>query len=155
MGEEVMEIRPITYRKACEHIDAYHRHHRHPRGQKFALAAYNEEKLLGVATAGRPVARGLDDGLTLEITRVCTDGYRNACSFLYGAVCRVAKEMGYKTVVTYTLESEDGASVKSANFEFVKTVPGRSWSCPTRERKDHLIANKTLWKKVLRKRSDG
>jgi len=90
-----MEIRPITFRDASEFINKYHRHHRATVGCKFCLALYDAEKLVGVAVCGRPVSRVLDDGRTCEINRLCTDGTENACSMLYGACCRVAKEMGY------------------------------------------------------------
>ena len=63
------------------------------------------------------MSRHYDDGLTLEINRVCTNGFPNACSMLYGASCRVARAMGYKKVVTYTLCSENGASLKASNFK--------------------------------------
>ena len=77
---------------------------------------------------GRPVARKLDDGFTLEINRVCTDGTRNACSMLYGACVRIAREMGYHKVITYILESENGASVKAANFKDCGIAGGKHWT---------------------------
>lgn len=112
-----MEIRPITYRAASDFVNQYHRHHKATVGCKFCIGCYVGEKLVGVAVCGRPVSRYLDNGLTLEVNRLCTDGTRNACSKLYGACVRVAKEMGYKKVVTYILESEDGASLKASNFK--------------------------------------
>lgn len=122
-----LQIRPITFRKASEYVNQYHRHHRATVGCKFCLSVYEDDRLCGVAVAGRPVSRALDDGTTLEINRVCTDGTRNACSKLYGACVRVAKEMGYKKVVTYILESEDGASVKAANFKCEGTAGSEFW----------------------------
>jgi hypothetical protein len=77
-------------------------------GRKFALGAAVDGKLVGVAIAGRPVARKLDDGKTLEILRVCTNVTPNACSFLYGRVKRIAHLKGYEKVITYTLEEESG-----------------------------------------------
>ena len=77
---------------------------------------------------GRPVARYYDDGITLEINRVCTNGKRNACSMLYGACCRIAKEMGYTKVITYTLASEDGASLKASNFKCEGIAGGVKWT---------------------------
>lgn len=112
-----MEIRPITFKDACEFIKQNHRHHRPTVGCKFCVGLYDEKKLIGCAVCGRPVSRYLDDGLTCEINRLCTDGTYNACSMLYGACCRVAKAMGYKLIITYILESENGASLKASNFK--------------------------------------
>ena len=84
--------------------------------------------MVGCAVSGRPVSRHLDDGLTCEVNRLCTDGTRNACSMLYGAVCRVAKAMGYKRVITYILQSEDGASLKASNFVCEGIAGGTHWT---------------------------
>ena len=112
------EIRPIGLRQANEFVSTHHRHHKPTAGHKFSIACYDGERLCGVAICGRPVSRHLDDGRTLEINRCCTDGTRNACSMLYGASVRVARAMGYTRVITYTLESEDGASLKASNFQY-------------------------------------
>ena len=102
--------------------------------------------MVGVAVAGRPIARHLDDGLTIEIVRVCTDGTRNACSKLYGACVRIAKDMGYKKVITYILDTEDGASVKSANFKLAKeNAGGGSWNCNSRRRRDVPVTQTNLF----------
>lgn len=111
-----MKIVPITLREANAYVDKYHRHHNASRGCKFAIGCMNGDELCGVAICGRPVGRYLDNGLTLEITRLCTDGTRNACSKLYSACVKVAKAMGYEKVVTYILQSENGASLKASNF---------------------------------------
>lgn len=85
--------------------------------------------LVGVATAGRPVARHYDDGRTLEVNRTCTDGTPNANSMLYGAVWRAAKAMGYKRCITYTQADETGASLRAAGWVKVKTLEARkSWA---------------------------
>lgn len=123
-----MEIRPITFRQACDYINQHHRHHRPTVGCKFCIGLYENEKLVGCAVCGRPVSRYLDDGLTCEINRLCTDGTRNACSMLYGACCRVAKAMGYKLIITYILESENGASLKASNFKCDGVAGGEIWN---------------------------
>src|SRR5574344_808265 len=105
----MLSIRPIHLREAKEFVRQYHRHNIPPVGGKFAVACYDDDRLCGVAMCGRPVARYSDDGFTLEIYRNCTDGTYNACSKLYGACIRVARGMGYKKAITYTLESENGA----------------------------------------------
>lgn len=84
--------------------------------------------MIGCAICGRPVSRHLDDGLTCEINRLCTDGTYNACSMLYGACCRVAKAMGYKLIITYILESENGASLKASNFNCDGVAGGTHWT---------------------------
>lgn len=112
----MLEIRPITLREANRYVKENHRHNMPTNGHKFSIACYDGDRLCGVAIAGQPIARKLDDGLTIEIRRVCTDGTRNACSILYGACSRCAREMGYKRVITYTLISEPGTSLKASGF---------------------------------------
>ncbi len=143
-------IVPVAYRTACKFVEDHHRHHKPPRGQKFAIGCQCEGKLIGVAIAGRPVARRLDNGFTLEITRVCTDGTKNACSKLYGAVCRIAKHMGYHKIITYILESEPGTSLKASGFVYELTTGGESWSVPSRSRQDkHPLGPKQKWGRIL------
>ncbi len=123
-----MRAKPISFRAAATYVAQYHRHNKPPRGCKFCLSVEDGGKLVGVAMCGRPVARHFDDGLTLEINRTCTDGTKNANSFLYGAARQIAKAMGYDRVVTYTQGDESGASLKAAGFVKVKELPARkSW----------------------------
>lgn len=91
-----MNIIPLSISQANLFVEEKHRHHGKTAGGKFAIGVKNGDKLVGVAICGRPVSRYYDDGLTLEINRVCTDGTRNTCSMLYGACCRIARDMGYK-----------------------------------------------------------
>lgn len=112
----MLHIRPIHLKDANEFVKRFHRHNLPTVGGKFAVSCYDNERMCGVAICGRPTARKADDGQTLEIYRICTDGTKNACSKLYGACVRIAKEMGYAKVITYILESENGASVKASNF---------------------------------------
>ena len=128
MKAVLLSIHPITLRAANAYVAEHHRHHGETAGGKFAIACYNGDELCGVAICGRPVSRHLDDGTTLEINRVCTDGTKNACSKLYGACCRIAKDMGYRKVITYILESEDGASVKASNFTCEGEAGGTHWT---------------------------
>lgn len=123
-----MDIIPICLREANEYVKKYHRHHNPTVGYKFGIGLEKDGKLVGVAICGRPVSRFLDDGKTLEINRLCTDGTKNACSKLYGACARIAKEMGYKKVITYILESENGASLKASNFICEGKAGGKIWS---------------------------
>lgn len=113
---QMLKIRPCTLKTANEFVQLYHRHHKPTTGHKFSIACYDNNKLVGVAICGRPVSRHLDNGLTLEINRLCTDGTYNACSKLYGACKRIAKEMGYNKIITYILKSENGASLKASGY---------------------------------------
>lgn len=125
----MIEVRPLTFRQACAFVDAHHRHNKAPRGHKFSIGAFDQDVLVGVAMAGRPVARALDDGLTLEINRTCTTGTRNANSMLYGACRRAAFAMGYRRVITYTQDQETGASLRAAGFVRAKELePRGSWA---------------------------
>lgn len=123
-----MKIIPITLKAANAFVDENHRHHSATAGCKFAIGLLENGMLQGVAICGRPVSRYLDDGRTLEICRCCTNGIRNGCSMLYGACVRVAKAMGYDTVITYTLESEDGASLKASNFVYDGIAGKAQWT---------------------------
>lgn len=129
-----LEIRPIKLRDANRYVAEHHRHNLPTNGHKFSIAVYDGDRLCGVAIAGQPVARMLDDGLTIEIRRVCTDGTRNACSILYGACARCARDMGYRRVVTYTLESEPGTSLVASGFTRKCIGGGNSWNVPSRPR---------------------
>ena len=113
----MLQIKPIHLKAANEFVKQYHRHNIPTVGGKFAIACCDDNRLCGVAICGRPTARKADDGATLEIYRNCTDGTFNACSKLYGACVRIAHDMGYTKVITYILESENGASVKASNFK--------------------------------------
>lgn len=123
-----LEIKPIHLKQANEFVKEHHRHNIPTTGGKFAISCFDGNRICGVAVCGRPVSRKLDNGFTLEIYRNCTDGTKNACSMLYGACLRIAKNMGYKKVITYTLESENGASLKASGFSFDGEAGGKNWS---------------------------
>jgi len=145
-GGEMIELQPITYAEACAFITEHHSHHLPPQGWKFGVAVNNGEKVVGVITIGRPVARNLDNGWTLEVTRCCTDGTKHAASMLYGAAWRAVKAMGYKRLITYTLAEEPGTSLTAAGWKSLYETGGGSWSCESRPRIDkHPLGQKTLW----------
>ena len=136
----------IELATAQAYVLEHHRHHVPPIGHVFSLGAYQGERLCGVAIVGRPVARHRDDGLTLEITRLCVDGTRNAASFLLGCCARAAHALGFRRIGTYTLGSETGASLRGAGWRVVSEVKGRSWDSPSRPRTDkHPTTDKLLW----------
>lgn len=121
-----MTIVPVTLRAARQFVAAYHRHNEPPIGHRFSIGlADAASELVGVVIAGRPVARGADDGLTIELLRVTTTGDRNACSRLYGAACRAATAMGYRRAITYTLAEEPGTSLRAAGFTVDAELPAR------------------------------
>lgn len=127
-------------------VKKVHRHHGPVVGHKFSLGAIKDDKVVGVAIVGRPTARRRDDGLTLEVTRLATDGTKNACSFLYGACARAAFALGFKRIGTYILAAENGATLKASGWHLIGEIPGRSWSCPSRPRVDkHPLQKKLLW----------
>jgi L-amino acid N-acyltransferase YncA len=144
---EQLEVVPITFRAANAYVGAVHRHHRPVIGCKFAVAVADVAgEIRGVAIAGRPVARALDDGRTLEVNRCATDGARNACSMLYRAAWRAARAMGYRRLVTYTLPEEGGASLRAAGFRLVGLTEGGGWNCNARPRADaHPLQRKHRW----------
>ncbi|WP_336801781.1 XF1762 family protein [Kaistia sp. MMO-174] len=127
---------PIDLEGANEFVRRHHRHHQPVVGHKFSIAAARGEKIVGVVIVGRPVSRHRDDGLTLEVTRLCTDGARNACSFLYGAAARASFALGYARLGTYIRADEPGTSLLAAGWRMVAEVSGRSWDTPSRPRKD-------------------
>jgi len=136
----------IEFEAAAAFVSEHHRHHTPPTGHFFSIAAFDGDRLCGVVMVGRPVARARQDGLTAEVTRLCTDGTRNACSFLYGRASRAALALGFRRLGTYTLKSEGGASLRAAGWRVVAEVKGRSWSCPSRPRTDkHPTEDKLLW----------
>lgn len=141
---------PITFKEACTFVNIYHRHHAAPQGCKFAVGVMDATHLIGVAIAGRPVSRRQDNGFTLEITRVCViPCYKNVCSLLYSRIVHIAKEMGYKNVITYTLKEETGSSLKAAGFFLFGESKGGSWNSPSRKRVDMRQKPKLIWRKNL------
>lgn len=132
-----VELRPVTRDVAFGFIKQHHRHHNVPTGGLWWHGAHDSEgNLVGVAIVGRPVARALDDGLTMEVTRLCTTGEPNACSVLYAACRRVAIDKGYRRGLTYILDTENGASLRASGWAHLWTTNGGSWDTPSRPRTD-------------------
>lgn len=122
-----LELVPVTQKEARRFVTEHHRHNDAPRGDVFRVGLAEGDELVAVAMAGRPVAQGLQDGRSLEVTRVCTLGTRNACSMMYGALGRAAKALGYRTLWTYTLMSESGVSPAAAGFVVDGEITERDW----------------------------
>lgn len=131
-----MKVIPLSLKQANAFVEKYHRHHSSVVGHKFSIGALdNVGNIVGVAICGRPVSRMLDNGKIIEVTRLCTDGTYNACSFLYSRCAKIAKDMGYEKIITYILESENGASLRASGWMLEQeNAGGGSWNVPSRPR---------------------
>lgn len=134
MGE--LRSLPIDLEGANEFVRRHHRHHGEVVGHKFSIATARGDEIVGVVIVGRPVSRHRDDGLTMEVSRLCTDGSKGVCSFLYGCAARAAFALGFKRIGTYIRADEPGTSLRAAGWRLLGETPGRSWSVPSRPRKD-------------------
>lgn len=149
-----LRLAPCTIKVANQVVQCWHRHSR-PVATK-ALAAVRVivgDETIGVGILGFPVSRVLDDGLAVEIRRVCvTDrAPRNACSMIYGALCRAAAALGYSIAYTYTAEGEDAASVKASGFVRDGETTARNWDAPSRRRdpEHHEESGRVRWRRDL------
>lgn len=137
----------IPFRDAGALVNMHHRHHASPVGHLFSAGVFDGDFLCGAVIAGRPVSRHLDDGETIELTRVVSDGTRNACSKAMGWAIREARRRGYSHVISYTLETEDGASLRAVGFLESSLSSGGGWSRPSRAREAdrHPVCAKRRW----------
>lgn len=122
-----MRIVPLTLSEVNVFIEKHHRHHKRVQGHRFSIGLEDGAILVGVAVVGRPVARKTDWKTVCEVTRLCTDGSKNACSKLYSACARIAKEMGFVSIQTFILESESGISLKASGWSFQSVSSGGQW----------------------------
>ncbi len=149
-----MWLTHVELKEANDFVAHYHRHHKPVRGHRFSIGVQEGDELVGVAIVGRPVARCTDQKFTLEVTRLCTDGKRNACSFLYSACARAGKILGYKKIQTFTLKTEPGTSLVASGWSKVGETKGRSWICPgyrhlNRTDQPKAMGDKQKWSKAL------
>lgn len=141
-----LTVIPIFQDEAFMFIQQHHRHHRKPVGSIFQIAVSDGLKIVGVAVVGRPVSRMLQDGFTAEVTRLCTDGTKNACSMLYADCWRISKNMGYRKLITYILNSEPGTSLKASGWKCIGKRGGGTWNTSSRPRIDkHPLQKKLLF----------
>lgn len=142
-------IERLELAEANAFVAQHHRHHKPVVGHVFSIGAAVADRIVGVAIVGRPVARMRDDGVTAEVARLCTDGTKDACSFLYGAAARAAFALGFKRIGTYILASEPGTSLSAAGWRQIGEVRGRSWTTPSRPRVDkHPTQDKLLFERT-------
>jgi hypothetical protein len=130
----MLEAVPLELKQANAFVDSLHRHHDSVHRDKYRIGAMLNGKLVGVVQVARPVSRMLDDGKTVEVVRLCTDGTKDVCSFLYSKAARIAKEMGYTKIITYILCTESGTSLKAAGWRKEAETSGGSWDRPSRKR---------------------
>lgn len=142
---------PLELKDANMFVEQLHRHHDPVYRDKFRVGAMKDGKLVGVVQVGRPVSRMLDDGKTVEVTRLCSDGTPNVCSFLYSRAARIAHDMGYKKIITYILKSEPGVSLKAAGWICEDAdCGGGHWDRPSRRRTTTApVERKQRWCKTL------
>ena len=146
-----LKIVPLELRELNALVALHHRHHKPVQGHRFSIGVESDGQLVGGASVGRPTARMTDQRRILEVTRLVTDGTKNACSMLYAAVARIGKELGYEKVQTFILDSESGSSLKAAGWQFEVESGGGDWtrvSKPNR-RQDQPQCRKQRWAKVL------
>lgn len=148
----MLRVIPLTLKQANTFIQDTHRHHKPVVGHRFSIGVVDENGFLaGVSVIGRPVARKTDQYLVAEVTRLCTDGTKNACSFLYAASARICREMGFKKIQTFILDSETGISLKASGWIFTSISDGGDWNCISRtgRRTDQPLCPKQKWQKIL------
>ena len=148
-----LRVFPATLKQANGVVALLHRHHKPVVGHRFSLAVRDEFHVHGAAIVGRPVAREVSQYEVAELTRLVTDGTKNACSILYAACARVAKEMGFLKIQTYILEDEPGTSLIAAGWIFDGHTQGGDWNHSWRKgrRVDQPMVKKQRWKKELNK----
>lgn len=150
-----MELVPLERKDCAEFVNRLHRHHDPVMRDRFRIGAKQGGVLVGVVQVGNPAARALCDGKTLEVVRLCTDGTKNACSFLYSAAARVAKNLGYSKIITYILDTESGDSLRAAGWEWEANIKGHGWDTPSRRRTTTApTCDKQRWRKILKEDED-
>jgi hypothetical protein len=147
-----LHIIPMELKNANKFVSMYHRHHKPVQGHRFSIGCIDGESIVhGVAIVGRPVARKINASTTLEVTRLCTDGTTNACSFLYSAAARIATSLGYAKIQTYILETETGSSLLASGWSFEELIVGHAWKHTDGKPRanDHPLCDKQRWAKIL------
>jgi hypothetical protein len=142
-----MRAFPLTLKQANELVASIHRHHKPVQGHRFSIGAKKDNIVVGAVIVGRPVARAVDQYAVAEVTRLVTDGSKNACSFLYSRAAKAAEAMGFSRIQTYILELEPGTSLKAAGWrcEGVVRKDGIGWNNRKGRRTDQPTIAKVRW----------
>lgn len=152
-SEARLVVRPLTLAQLNDAVDQLHRHHKPVQGHRFSLGAYLGDRLVGACSVGRPVARACDAYLTAEVTRLVTDGTKNACSILYAASARACEAMGFTKIQTYILTEEPGTSLRAAGWRLEATTAGGDWNHSAayagKRRTDQPLTPKQRWVRYL------
>ncbi len=146
-----LKIQSCELRDANDFVLRHHRHHKPVVGHRFSISVWDGGLKVGVAICGRPVARAINHHAVVEVTRLCTDGTKGACSTLYAACARASKELGYAKIQTYILDTETGVSLRAAGWTKEADTAGGNWtsiSKPNR-RQDQPQSPKQRWARIL------
>lgn len=150
---QLLRIVPFTLAQANTAVEALHRHHKKAQGHRFSLGAMLGDRVVGAVIVGRPVSRELDAYAVAEVTRLVTDGTKNACSKLYAAAARAAQAMGFDLIQTYILADEPGTSLRAAGWTLDGHTTGGDWNHSTAyagsRRTDQPMGPKQRWRKQL------
>jgi len=125
-SQSELSLAHVELAEANAFVERLHRHHRRTQGHRFSVGVVAEGVLVGVAIVARAVG-GQNQREWAEVTRLCTDGTPNACSFLYGAAARAAKALGFVRIQTYILGSEPGISLKAAGWKYDRMSHPIGW----------------------------
>ena len=139
----------VELKEANQFVAELHRHHKPVRGHRFSIGAEHDGKLVGCVIVGRPVARQTNQKTIAEVTRLVTDGTKNACSFLYGRAARAAKELGFEAIQTFILPSESGISLKASGWQNSGPTKLGDWHTRSNRRTDQPEGRKVKWIKPL------
>ena len=152
----MLRIVPLTLKEANALVRDKHRHHKPVVGARWSIGVESDGNVVGAAIVGRPVARMTNQYRIAEVTRLVTDGTKNACSILYACAARICREMGFSEIRTAILESESGHSLKVSGWKFSHWTDGGDWNRPSRggRRTDQPMCRKQIWKKILKRDSN-
>jgi hypothetical protein len=138
--QERLRVFPMTLAEANATVAKWHRHHKPVVGHRFSIGALADDRIIGAVIVGRPVARMTDQYRVAEVTRLVTDGTRNACSLLYGAAARAAEAMGFDAIQTFILDTEPGISLRASGWVRIADSAGGDWNrASTKEHKQWLF----------------
>lgn len=147
-----LEVFPLTLKALNGVVAEHHRHHKPIVGHRFSLGVRDRDTgvIHGACSVGRPVARLTEQYEIAEVTRLVTDGTKNACSILYAAAARACLAMGYRSIQTFILDTEPGTSLKAAGWIMVGTsAGGDGWQSRNGRRNDQPTTPKNKWAKTL------